>query len=196
MWKNKGRSKRKNYYKKFTKETKDKSQMVCYECKKPRHFKSECSSLEKEKEKKKKNTFFKKKKGLMEIMDDLDLSSSEEEDEEANICLVEKKTTNHLQTSYQELLSNSSSLSIGYKDLKKNFSKLSKEFDALHKETDLLKKENGSLKEEKDKNLSSVNTLEVNKKLQEEVIDLRQSLAKFVNGSKNLRKILKHEIHL
>ncbi|RDX91059.1 hypothetical protein CR513_27016, partial [Mucuna pruriens] len=37
--------------------------------------------------------------------------------------------------------------------------------------------------------------LNVNKQLQEEVIDLRQRLAKFVKGSENLEKILKHKRH-
>ncbi|RDX61547.1 hypothetical protein CR513_60213, partial [Mucuna pruriens] len=57
---------------------------------------------------------------------------------------------------------------------------LSKEFDSLQKENDLLKKKNEK----------------VNEKLQDEIINLRQSLAKFVNGSKNLKNILKHKRHL
>ncbi|RDX91274.1 hypothetical protein CR513_26768, partial [Mucuna pruriens] len=39
----------------YTKEVKDKSQVMCYEDKKPRHFKSKHPSLKKEKEKEKKN---------------------------------------------------------------------------------------------------------------------------------------------
>ncbi|RDX91474.1 hypothetical protein CR513_26539, partial [Mucuna pruriens] len=42
---------------------------------------------------------------------------------------------------------------------------------------------------------SSTLSIEVNEQLKEEVIDLRQSLAKFVNGSENLKKILKHKRH-
>ncbi|RDX95539.1 hypothetical protein CR513_21923, partial [Mucuna pruriens] len=93
----------------------------------------------------------------------VDTASKDEDDELIDL--------NHLQMAYQELFSNSSTLSVGYKDLKKKFSKLSKEFDSLQKENDLLKKENG-----------------INEQLHEEVIDLRQCLAKFVNGSKNLKK--------
>ncbi|RDX79010.1 hypothetical protein CR513_40614, partial [Mucuna pruriens] len=59
MWKKKERSKWKNSSTKFTKEVKEKSQVVCYEYKKPRHFKYKYPSLEKEKDKKK--SFFKKK---------------------------------------------------------------------------------------------------------------------------------------
>ncbi|RDX96174.1 hypothetical protein CR513_21202, partial [Mucuna pruriens] len=64
--------------KRYTKEVKDKSQVVCYKYTKPRHFKSECPSLEKEKKKDKKNLFFKKKK---------------EEDEESNISLMVDPTS-------------------------------------------------------------------------------------------------------
>ncbi|RDX83957.1 hypothetical protein CR513_35059, partial [Mucuna pruriens] len=72
MWKNKGGSKWKNNSRRYTNEVEDKSQVVCYECKKHRHFKSKCPSLEKDKE---------KKKGLMETWENLDLSSFEEDDE-------------------------------------------------------------------------------------------------------------------
>ncbi|RDX68878.1 hypothetical protein CR513_52073, partial [Mucuna pruriens] len=68
-------SKWKKNTKKCTKETKDNSQVVYYECKKLGHFKLECPSLEKEKEKAKKNPFFKKKKGLIVTWEELDLSS-------------------------------------------------------------------------------------------------------------------------
>ncbi|RDX91267.1 hypothetical protein CR513_26783, partial [Mucuna pruriens] len=88
--------------------------------------------------------------------------------------LVHKGTSQvkeYLQIAYQELLSNSSTISLGYKELKKFFSKLSKE--------------------EQTSNLSKVNISKVNE-LQKEVIDLRQSLAKFVNDTKNLNKLLKY----
>ncbi|KAG4924424.1 hypothetical protein JHK87_049964 [Glycine soja] len=63
----------------FTKKKKkDKSPIICYECKKPRHFKSECTDLEKNKDKKKK--LFVKKKGKKE--------DDDEEEEQANLCLM------------------------------------------------------------------------------------------------------------
>ncbi|RDX90705.1 hypothetical protein CR513_27408, partial [Mucuna pruriens] len=149
MWKNKERPKWKSdraflrhliitysNFGSYTKEVKGKSQVLCYECKKPRHFKSKCLSLEKEKEKNKKNTFFKKKKCLMEIKEDIALSSSKKDDEEANICLM----------------------------------------------VDIASE--GEEDDQETKELSKANTLEVNEQLQEEVIDLRQSLSMFVNGSK------------
>ncbi|RDX78792.1 hypothetical protein CR513_40878, partial [Mucuna pruriens] len=142
-----------------TKEVKDKTQVVCYECKKLGHFKFECPNLENEKEK----SLFKKKKGLMTTWVNLDLPSSKEEDEEANICrmayLLQKKKMAKI-------------------DLKKKFSMLSKDFDALQKEN---RKENESLKEEKTKDLSTVNTPEVNEQLQEKVINLGQSKIAGIN---------------
>lgn len=56
--------------------------MLCYECKKPCHFKVECLQL---KDKKK---FFKmKSKNLMGTQEDLDSSKEEETGEEANLCI-------------------------------------------------------------------------------------------------------------
>ncbi|RDX88770.1 hypothetical protein CR513_29594, partial [Mucuna pruriens] len=56
LWKKKRRSKR------FTKETKNKSQVMCYECKKLGYFTSKCPSLEKEKEKEKKRPSSRRRK--------------------------------------------------------------------------------------------------------------------------------------
>ncbi|RDY01597.1 hypothetical protein CR513_15057, partial [Mucuna pruriens] len=124
---------------KYTKEDKDKNQVLCNEYKKPGHF-----NLKKEKEKEKHNPFFKKKNGLMATWKDFDLSSLEEKVEEANLYLMA--------------------------------------------DTTLEDEENENLKEEKTKDLSKVNTLE-------EVINLRQSLVKFVNGYENLKKVIKYKRH-
>ncbi|KAG4906639.1 hypothetical protein JHK85_056098 [Glycine max] len=72
---------------------KEKSSVICYECKKLGHFKSECSDLEKSKDKEKK--FFKsKKKSLMSTWEDLDDSlSNEDNEEEANLCLMTNAST-------------------------------------------------------------------------------------------------------
>ncbi|RDX82617.1 hypothetical protein CR513_36573, partial [Mucuna pruriens] len=155
IWKHKGGSKWKRSSKRYNKEVKDKSQVMCYESKKLGHFKSKCPNLEKENEKEKRKPFFKKKKK------DLDPCSSKEEDEEDNLCLMAKT--------------------------------VSENKDNEEKENELLKKENESLEEEKAKDLYKVNASEVNE--QKEVINLRQSLAKFVNGSENLKKVIKYNKH-
>ncbi|RDX64007.1 hypothetical protein CR513_57484, partial [Mucuna pruriens] len=45
------------------------------------------------------------------------------------------------------------------------------------------------------KDLSKVNTLRVNEQLQKEIIDIRQNLAKFVNGFEILKNMLKYNKH-
>ncbi|RDY10291.1 hypothetical protein CR513_05232, partial [Mucuna pruriens] len=67
-------------------------------------------------------------------------TSEDKDDEEVTFNNLE-----YLQIAYQELLSNSSTLSLGYKELKRKISKLSKEL----KENSNLKKENESLKKNK-----------------------------------------------
>ncbi|RDY09833.1 hypothetical protein CR513_05750, partial [Mucuna pruriens] len=84
----------------------------------------------------------------------------------------------YLQIAYQEFLSNLSTLSLGYKELKRKLSKLSKDFESLEKENSILKKENEKLKEEQTNDLSKFHTSKVTQ-TQKEVLDLRQSLAKF-----------------
>ncbi|RDX74663.1 hypothetical protein CR513_45560, partial [Mucuna pruriens] len=134
----------------------------------------------------------------MATWEDLDLSSSKDEDEKAYLCWMADTTSEdeddqdvkfnnlvYLQIAYQELLSNSSTFSLRYKELKIKFSKLSKDFESLEKENSILKKENEKLKEEQTNDLSKVNTYEITE-LQKEVIDLRQSLAKFLNGREPL----------
>ncbi|RDX97731.1 hypothetical protein CR513_19484, partial [Mucuna pruriens] len=99
----------KNNFKKHIKEMKEKIQVVCYECKKLGHFKSECSNLEKEEKKEKKKPFIKKKKNLMATWEDLDLSSLEDEDDEEvnfnNLLYLQISIKNFFQIS-QHILSN------------------------------------------------------------------------------------------
>ncbi|KAG5054364.1 hypothetical protein JHK85_006874 [Glycine max] len=112
-----------------TRRKKTKSFIVCNECKKPEHFKSECPDLEKNQDMKK---FFstKEKKGLMK-----------EDDEEANIWMMaditfegfelyQKDEVNFddpksLRKAYHELLSYSYIVSKAYKNLRRDFKNLS-----------------------------------------------------------------------
>ncbi|RDY05653.1 hypothetical protein CR513_10486, partial [Mucuna pruriens] len=113
-------------------------------------------------------------------------TSEDEDDEEVNFNYLE-----YLLVAYEELLSNFSTLSLGYKELKIKFSKLSKDFEILEKENSILKKENEKLKEEQTNDLDKAITSKISE-LQKEIIDFRQSLAKFINGTKNLNKLLKY----
>ena len=121
---------------------KDKSSIVCYECKKLGHFKYECENLKKIQDKTK---FFKtiEKKGFRSMCEDPDETLSDEDDEEANICLMENTTSEgsesdqedevnfdnpkSLRKAYHELLSNSFILSKAYKNLQRDFKNLSRD---------------------------------------------------------------------
>ncbi|RDY00868.1 hypothetical protein CR513_15882, partial [Mucuna pruriens] len=166
--KHKRGSRWKNNFRKHIKEMKDKTHMVRYEYKKSGHFKFECPNLEKEEEKEKKKQFIKKKKSLTTSWEDLDMSSSKDEDE--------------------ELMTNTTSKDED--DEEKIFKTDPKILNPWKKENSILKKENERLKEQTN-DLSKVNIYEVIE-LQKEVIELRQSLAKFVNGTQNLNKLLKY----
>ena len=62
------------------------SEIICYECRKPGHMRSECPKINK----KKRWTLKKDKKKSLVTLGDLDDSSSESSDEKtANICLME-----------------------------------------------------------------------------------------------------------
>ena len=81
---------------------KDKEQsLICYECKKSGHFKSECPQLKKSSKKY-------KKKAMMAIWSGSDVSSFEEEDsnEQANLCLMAHKNEVNTETPNDFILKN------------------------------------------------------------------------------------------
>ena len=104
---------------------KDKEQpLICYECKKPKHFRSECPQLKKGPKKY-------KKKAMMATWSDSDESSSEEEDshEQANLCLMAYKnevntetpddfTFEKLQKVFYDLVDDLKKLGVKNKELK------------------------------------------------------------------------------
>src|ERR1044072_106045 len=59
----------------------DKGNIICYECKEPRHYKNECPKLKKDKK-------FAKKKGLMATWDDSDSEEESSEEEQAALALM------------------------------------------------------------------------------------------------------------
>ena len=71
----------------LSKEKEKNQPIICYECKKPDHFRSECPQLKKGQKK------FKKKKAMMATWSDSNNSIIDEEShEEANLCLMAHKT--------------------------------------------------------------------------------------------------------
>ncbi|GAV75353.1 zf-CCHC domain-containing protein [Cephalotus follicularis] len=109
-------------------ESSKKEEVICYECNKPGHYKSDCPKLKRNKE------HSKKKKAVMATWSDSDNSSSDEESngEVANIAFMEieneEENKVHLSTSfsfdelqdaYDELVEYSKNLSLKHSYIKK-----------------------------------------------------------------------------
>lgn len=130
MWKKKGGFRKKQFNKRFSIdmiEQKEKSPIICYECKKLGHIKEECIDLEKTK------SFLRKRRASWQhgkiLISHLQMKIKNADEKEANICLMagtssdneeEIEVTNSnsldLQEALDKLLSNSSNLSIEYKN--------------------------------------------------------------------------------
>ena len=143
-------------------------EVVCFECKEPGHYKSDCPKLQKEKPKKK---FTKeKKKSLMATWDDSESSEeeSESEDEHANIALMANTSDDtsssdsdseaeevfsifsrsQLEDSLSEILEKYQQLQIKYKNLKHGLVSDSEETRKLRAENSELKETISKLKKE------------------------------------------------
>ncbi|KAI9105209.1 hypothetical protein K1719_022738 [Acacia pycnantha] len=87
-------------YKRFNKGSSSmeaKNPIICYECEKPGHIKSECPQLKNNDKGKKKFNKFKKKAYVSAIWGDSssDEDEADEEEEKANICLVAEVEEQH-----------------------------------------------------------------------------------------------------
>ena len=132
---------------------KDKDQLlICYECKKSRHFKSECPQLKKGPKKY-------KKKAMMATWSGSDESSSEEEDsnEQANLCLMAHEnevnteipndfTFEELHEVFYNLIDDLKKLGVKNKELKSKNQSLLKENKIISNEKLILTQENLNLK--------------------------------------------------
>ncbi|GAV92548.1 UBN2 domain-containing protein, partial [Cephalotus follicularis] len=164
-------------------ESSKKEEPTCYECKNPRHFKSDCPNL-----KKKDKEHSKKKKAMVATWDDSDPSSSEEErDEEvANIAFmaIEEEnedevnfTFDELQNAYENLFNEYESVCLKNKSLKKNVVSMSKEIK--------------NLKNENSKYINEIDSLQKeNEKLKIEIDALKKSFSTFSNSSAKLDNLL------
>ncbi|KAK8983114.1 hypothetical protein V6N11_057870 [Hibiscus sabdariffa] len=97
----------------------EKYQLICYECKRPGHIRSECPQL-------KKKSFGKKKKLKAQIATWSDEESSDEEEQEvANLCLMalEEET---------KVTSNSSICDLTYNELLEEYEELQEIYDELY----------------------------------------------------------------
>jgi len=124
--------------------------IICYGCKKPRHFKLECpDQVEEKEEKEKKMTFSKKKKSFTSTWEDLDSSSSDSE-EEANIGLMTDVADNSMSEdsdnevdftnidslclAYQEAISNNGMIASAYKTMKRKHKNACKEIELIQQD--------------------------------------------------------------
>ncbi|GAV89326.1 LOW QUALITY PROTEIN: zf-CCHC domain-containing protein/UBN2 domain-containing protein, partial [Cephalotus follicularis] len=101
-------TKGKKAFKKYPhKEESKKEELICFECKTPGHFKSDCPSLEKKEQFKKSNEHSKKKKAMIATWDDSDESCFDEESdgEVANIAFmaIEEEEEDEVKFSFDEL---------------------------------------------------------------------------------------------
>ena len=129
-----------NYKKDISKE----KAPVCFECKKPGHFKAECPSLQRYKEKDiKKEKYGDKKKAFVGSIWG-DSSEDEEEEEAANLSLVAQERSDDSDHENTEVND-----SKNY-DLQDEYNSLVTEFYKLAKEVSTLRKENKKLREKSD----------------------------------------------
>ena len=158
------------------KETKE---IICYECGKPGHIKSECpETLQKNKEKRKSKSFNRKKAFVSAIWGDSSSDEESDDEEVANICLVaqeeiEEEEVSDSEPTYDELQSE-------YNALHSEFIKIVKELVAFKKKNKVLE---GKLKDYADCEYCST--------LDKKNIDLTKALEKFTKGSEMLNVILK-----
>ncbi|XP_025679169.1 uncharacterized protein [Arachis hypogaea] len=205
-YKNKGKGSSSSKYVK-----KDQVKFTCHHCKEPGHFKSDCPQLKKD-EKSKKD----KKKVMMATWEDLENdTSSESSDQEAQLCLMadhnDEDEVDLSDLSIDELHYIIKDISVNSKKILDKYAKCKKENEALRTENDLLlkkikanetsnenflKEENIALQAELEKYklkhevTASTDLISENKKLNEQIKNLNEDLAKFVQGSQNLNKLL------
>ncbi|GAV59394.1 zf-CCHC domain-containing protein/UBN2 domain-containing protein [Cephalotus follicularis] len=161
-------------------------EIICFECNKPGHYKSDCPRL------KKKDLYKKKKKAMIATWDDSDESSSDEDSNEevAQIALM----------ALEEEEEEEESDEITYDELVLVVEKYSSIIASLKKKVKFLANENDELKLAKEEisNEIEVDLLEneiaylvkENKNLKEEIEALKKTFSKFSNSSEKLENLL------
>ena len=179
---------RKNKFKNNTKNKFEhkKDQVICYECKKPGHFKNECPQA-------KKRTS--KKKALKATWDDSSASEEEESNTEqvAHYALmaIGDEVTNLIDAdlSFDELLN-------AFHDLFDECKTISRKYKLLKKEHDSLTRNFDKLKIEYHDSLAPCKKCHDLETLQKENLLLKDTLKKFEVGSKSLNMILTNKGHV
>ncbi|GAV62879.1 LOW QUALITY PROTEIN: zf-CCHC domain-containing protein/UBN2 domain-containing protein, partial [Cephalotus follicularis] len=162
-----------------------KEEIVCFECNKPGHYKSECPRLKKAKD------TIKKKKAMLATWSDSDESSSEEEEDEvAQIALMEINDSDKDEDEDEDEDRNEVS------ELLELLEKFSFENASLKKTVKALNRENVSLKHEleclSNKSLDDkmISLEKENETLKVEIDALKKTFSKFSSSSEKLDKLL------
>ncbi|GAV69280.1 LOW QUALITY PROTEIN: zf-CCHC domain-containing protein/UBN2 domain-containing protein, partial [Cephalotus follicularis] len=164
-----------------------KEEVICFECNKPGHYKSDCPTKKKE--------FMKKKKAMVATWDDNDESSSDEDTREQVVQLAlmafkEEEEEENDEVTYDELVIICEKYSSMIASLKKKVKILSNENNEL-KSIDLSRKDN-SKEVEIDFLQNEVGHLEEeNKNLKVEIEALKKTFSKFSNSSEKLENLLR-----
>ncbi|GAV90807.1 zf-CCHC domain-containing protein/UBN2 domain-containing protein, partial [Cephalotus follicularis] len=173
----------KHFKKTFPSKSKTKKEeIVCFECNKPGHYKSECPRLKKEKD------TIKKKKAMLATWSDSDESSSEEEEDQevAQIALMainnSDQDEDEDENEVSELLELLEKFSLENSSLKKTIKSINRENASLKRDLECL-----SSKSLDDK----ITSLEKeNETLKVEIDALKKTFSKFSNSSEKLDKHL------
>ncbi|KAL5563974.1 hypothetical protein UlMin_033721 [Ulmus minor] len=182
------------------------SEVVCYECNKPGHYKSECPQRKQG-----------RKKAMMATWDDSDSSDSEsDKDERANVCFmtIHDEVTNsdlnssnfsydELYDAFEELYTEFEMLISKYKVLKNKNISLENEFSVLKQKFDVkekctfcetFQKENEVLKQQVlDFNDLKMKSLEIDF-LKEKVLDYEKIIFKFTKGKTVFEQMLGKQV--
>ncbi|GAV81500.1 zf-CCHC domain-containing protein/UBN2 domain-containing protein [Cephalotus follicularis] len=163
-------------------------EIICFECNKPGHYKSDCPRL------KKKDLLKKKKKAMIVTWDDSDESSTDEDSNEevaqrALITLEEEEEEESDEVTYDELVLVVEKYGSMIASLKKKVKTLVNENEKL-KSINLAKEENSN-EIEIDLLENEVAFLEKeNINLKEEIDALKKTFSKFSNSSEKLENLL------
>ncbi|KAG8661295.1 hypothetical protein MANES_02G221966v8 [Manihot esculenta] len=186
---------RKNFRKEKGESSK-KEVVICYECNKPGHYKVDCPKLKKPIKK------FKKKACKATWDESSDTEEEEVGDEIANMCFMALEESSNEVTILDDSTLCDDVVEFSYDELVGALKLMNDELEKSHKKNKILKCELASFKKESENSpkepLPSNDSLQKsldelsleNKNLKNEILELKNSLSKFLKGKDKLDEIL------